>query len=157
MPHTPLRDAFRRPWPSTRRGLCLWLFSLAFILIGGVNYITSPQPETTTASLAFVLQLQPSEFWGWIMVSVGALAAWASYCHFGRDRYGFILLATFCAAWALVYLCGFLFYGAGLRAVSGSVIWVLFSGILSLISGFPNVSLKSPPLLADVEPRSSDG
>lgn len=150
MPHTPLRIALARPWPGTRRGMCLWLFSIAFVIIGGVNYVTTTPPAVTRQSLSFALDIAPAPVWGWLMVVVGAAATWSSYCHFGRDRYGFMLLATFCAGWGLGYLCGFAFYDAGLRAVSGSVIWLLFSAVLMLLAGFPNVTLgKPPPLIHD--------
>lgn len=146
---TPPRVAFRRPWPGTRRGLCLWLFSLAFLVLGGVNYIATDLPPRSEEALSFALEIAPAHTWGWTMVVAGLLAGWSSYCHFGRDRYGFVLLATFCGGWGLGYLCGFLFYDAGMRAVGGSVIWLVFSGLLVVIAGFPNVSLNPPPLMAD--------
>jgi hypothetical protein len=147
--HTPLRIAFRRPWPATRRGRCLWLFSLVFLVIGAINYITTDLPEPSRRALAFALDIAPASVWGWFMVAVGVLSLWSSYCHFGRDRYGFVLLSTFCGTWALGYICGFLFYDAGLRAVAASAIWLLFSGALSLIAGFPNVPMRPPPLVLD--------
>ncbi len=143
---TPFSLAFARPWPGTRRGLCLWLFSLSFITIGALNYIFAEQTEVSREALAFAFEIAPPTFWGVAMLSVGIIAMISSYCHFGRDRYGFVLLSVFCAAWGLVYLCGFLFYHASLRAVSGSITWILFSSILILISGFPNVVLRSPPV-----------
>lgn len=146
-PHTALRVAFSRPWPGTRRGLCLWLFSLAFICIGGINYVFTEPPEITREALTFATEIAPLQFWGCIMISAGAIAFFSSYCHFGRDRYGYTLLATFCGGWALVYWCGWVFFDASLRAVSGSLIWVLFSAILTLLAGFPNVQLRTPPLI----------
>lgn len=136
---TPWRLAFRRPWPGTRRGLILWLFAIAFSVIGYVNYVATPLPASTDESLAFALSIRPASFWGWTMVACGIVASWASYCHHGRDRYGFTLLASFCGAWALGYLCGFLFYDAGLRAVSAAVIWAVFTGLLALVAGFPSL------------------
>lgn len=146
-PHTPLRQAFRRPWPGTRRGLCLWLFSLSFIFLGFINYMITTPPPITQDALSFAFNMAPPLVWGIFMSSSGALAMAFSYCHFGRDRYGYSLLATFCAGWGLVYWCGFLFYDASLRAVAGSVTWFLFSGILTLLAGFPNVALRQPPLV----------
>lgn len=150
--HTPLAIAFRRPWPGTRRGLCLWLFAISFMIIGYANYVGTDLPDPTENSLAFALSVAPAWFWGWCMVTAGTAAVVSAYCHFGRDRYGFTLLATFCGVWALGYLCGFLFYDAGLRAVSGSVIWFLFTGILALIAGFPNVPLNQPVAIRIEEP-----
>lgn len=140
--HTPLRVAFKRPWPMTRRGFCLWLFAIAFLVLGGVNYIATDLPVRSEEALSFALDILPAKAWGWTMVVTGLVAGWSSYCHFGRDRYGFTLLATFCGAWGLGYLCGFFFYGAGLRAVGASVIWLVFSALLVVIAGFPNVSLS---------------
>lgn len=141
-----MAEAFQRPWPTTRRGLCLWLFSLSFIFLGMVNYVITTPPPTSVDALAFVTDIAPIQVWGSIMALAGLIAMGLSYYHYGRDKYGFILLATFCGAWGLVYWCGFFFYGAGLRAVSSSIIWLLFSGILQMIAGFPNVPLKADKL-----------
>lgn len=144
---TPLSLAFRRPWPGTRRGLCLWLFSISFMFLGLVNYVLTEPPPLTREALSFAFDLAPVWFWGLNMFAAGLLAFIFSYCHFGRDRYGFTALSTFCAGWGLVYWCGYWFYDASLRAVSGSVTWFLFSGILALVAGFPNVALRQPPLV----------
>ena len=149
--HTPTRVAFRRPWPGTRRGLALWLFAIAFIALGGVNYICTDLPPTSRQALSFALDISGGStiFWGVVMVVVGAVAAFSSYCHFGRDRYGFVLLSTFCVGWGLVYVCGFLFYGAGLRAFGGASVWLLMGSALACIAGFPNIALNAPPLVRD--------
>lgn len=146
MSGTTLAMAFQRPWPTTRRGLCLWLFSVAFISLGLINYVFStPSPEALKG-LAFVTDFAPLRFWGVVMTACGVLSAAYSYYHFGRDKYGFTLLAVFCNAWGLVYVCGYVAYDAGIRSLGSSVIWLLFSGILQLIAGFPNVPLKSSRL-----------
>lgn len=156
MPYTPARLAYRRPWPGTRRGLCLWFFSVGFVLIGSVNYIGTDLLPPTAKTLAFALSIADAEVWGWVMVVIGLAAMWSSYCHFGRDRFGFTLLATFCAAWGLGFLSGGLFYGAGTRALGYSIIWFLFSAILTLIAGFPNVVLGGNPPPIVVSPESPD-
>lgn len=153
---TPLHIAFARPWPTTRRGLVLWQYALGFIVIGGVNYISTALPEPTRESLAFVLSMFPAPVWGWTMVAVGLLAAYTSYCHLGRDRAGFLLLSTFCGGWAIGYLCGFLFFDAPLRAIGGSVIWWLFCTTLTTTAGFPSVPLHRSDVAAPVC-RPGDG
>lgn len=146
--HTPLKVAFSRPWPSTRRGLCLWLFALTFVSIGMMNYVLAPElPYAQVKSLSFAVDIMPLHYWGYGMVASGLIAALSSYCHFGRDRYGFVILATYAAGWALVYISGFLFYDAGVRALVSSNVWFLFSGVLMAVSGFPNVNLRTPPLI----------
>lgn len=144
--HTPLRVAFARPWPGTRRGFCLWLFAIGFILLGGVNYIGTDIPPTTQAALAFAFTIAPPTAWGIVMVTCGVLAMWSSYCHFGRDRYGFTLLATLSGGWGMGYICGVLFYDAPLRGLGGAVVWFIYSTILATIAGFPNVALRQPPM-----------
>lgn len=139
---TPLPVAFARPWPTTRRGLVLFLFSLATTWLGVVNYIITDLPAVSRESLAFALAFAEPSVWGWAMVAIGALSAWSSFCHLGRDRIGFILLGGFCFAWGIGYMCGFVFFDAGPRALGGSVIWLLFSAILTAVAGFPNVPLS---------------
>ena len=138
---TPLPIAFARPWPTTRRGLVLFLFSLATTWLGVVNYLITDLPAVSRESLAFALTVADASTWGWVMVVIGAISAWSSFCHLGRDRIGFVLLGGFCGVWGIGYLCGFLFYDAGPRALGGSVIWLLFSAILTAVAGFPNVPL----------------
>ena len=140
---TPLHIAFARPWPTTRRGMVLWIFSVGFIFIGGVNYISTDLPAPNRESLAFALTIShgSAPFWGWVMVAVGCTAAYTAYCHLGRDKAGFVLLSTFCGTWATGYLCGWLFFDAPLRALGGSVIWWLFCAALSVTAGFPSVPL----------------
>lgn len=142
--HTPARVAFRRPWPTTRRGLVLFLFALATAWLGGVNYLATNLPPASQESLAFALSITDADTWGWIMIGVGFFSAWSAYCHLGRDRIGFFLLALFTGAWGIGYLCGWLFYDAGLRALGGSVIWLLFSAILTAESGHPSTPLARP-------------
>ena len=138
---TPLNIAFARPWPGTLRGLVLWLFSLAFVALGGINYILTPLPARTEKALSFALSIAPSPAWGALMVTAGLLSALSAYCHFGRDRYGYLILSTFCGAWGAGYIAGFVLFGADLRSLSGSVIWLLFAGVLTAVAGFPNVPL----------------
>ena len=147
---TPLHVAFARPWPTTRRGLVLWFFAVGFIVIGGVNYISTTLPDPTRQSLAFALTIAPAPVWGWTMVTVGLTAAYTSYCHLGRDRVGFVLLATFCGTWALGYLCGWLFFDAPLRALGGSIVWWLFCAALVVTAGFPSVPLHRSDIAAAV-------
>lgn len=156
---TPMRQAFRRPWPSTLRGLVLAQFSIAFLWLGGVNYIATDLPPTSQASLSFALSIAPAGVWGWAMIGCGALALYTSYCHLGRDRLGYVVLSTFCAAWGLGYLCGFLFFDAGLRAVGGSVIWLLFSGILTTCAAIPTITLSGSGEITPIchPPAGDDG
>lgn len=149
---TPLRVAFSRPWPTTRRGLLLWFFSVGFIVIGAVNYIATDLPAPTRESLAFALSIpgMTAPVWGWLMVTIGLLSAYMSYCHLGRDRAGFTLLSTFCGAWGIGYVCGYLFFDAPLRALGGSVIWWLFCAALVTCAGFPSVPLGRSDIAAPV-------
>ena len=139
--HTPARIAFARPWPTTLRGLILWLFSLAFITIGLVNYVLTPLPPLYEQALTFALAIAPTHVWGWTMVGAGVVAGYSSYCHKGRDLYGYVILAVFSTAWASGYLAGLIVFDAALRSLSGAVVWYLFAGILTAVAGVPNTPL----------------
>lgn len=141
---TPMRVAFARPWPTTRRGLVLFLFAVATMWLGVVNYIATTLPPASRESLSFALTIAEPGTWGWVMVGIGGIALWSSFCHLGRDRIGFVLLGGFCGVWGVGYLCGWLFYDAGTRALGGSVIWLLFSGILAVEAGHASTPLNRP-------------
>lgn len=139
---TPPRIAFRRPWPGSVRGLVLWLFSLGLLALGGINYIATPLPLATDQALV-VLRFSPAWVWGVVMVGVACTTGFCSYCHYGRDRWGFIIYTTFCVGWGCMFIAGFLFFDAPLRAVGSSVIWLLFGGGMAAVSALPNTPLRT--------------
>jgi hypothetical protein len=140
--HTPLKLAFRRPWPGTLRGLILWFFGLAFTIVGALNYIGTTIPEPTRTYLSFALNLAPAPVYGCMFVAVGLLSCLSSYCHFDRDRWGYNLAATFSGVWGLVYVCGWLFYDAPARSLAGSVVWLLYAAILTTCARIPKIVFK---------------
>ena len=136
---TPLSVAFARPWPGTLRGLILWLFGVAFIVVGSLNYIGTTIPEPTRTYLAFALDHIPAATIGVGFIVVGAVAMFTAYCHRGRDHYGYLLAAVFSGAWGSVYVCGWLFYDAPTRALGGAVVWLLYSAILTTCARIPRI------------------
>jgi hypothetical protein len=140
--HTPIKIAFRRPWPGTLRGLILWQFGLAFILVGGLNYIGTTIPEPTRTYLAFVLDFRPGWYWGCMFIAAGLFAMVSAYCHFDRDRWGYLLTSVLSATWGMVYVCGWAFYDAPVRALGGSIIWLLYASILTTCARIPKITLS---------------
>lgn len=139
MPHTPLRVAFARPWPGTLRGVILWFFGLAFIILGVLNYIGTNPPPVTRLYLQYPLQLASVTFYGWVFVAVGLASMLSAYCHFDRDRWGYKLLSVWSAVWGFGYVAGWLFSDSPIRAIGSSVIWYLFAAILVLCTRIPNL------------------
>ena len=142
MPHTPLNVAFRRPWPGTLRGFILWLFGIAFVTIGGINYLGTTIPEPTRTYLTFALRIAHPWIYGCLFIAVGAFAMVTAYCHFDRDRWGYSATSVLAAAWGLVYVCGWLFYDASIRAVGGAVAWFLYSAILTTCARIPKLPFE---------------
>lgn len=146
MPHTTLRVAFKRPWPGTLRGFILWQFGLSFMIIGGLNYIGTTPPSITRTYLQYPLRIAEPTFYGWVFILVGLAAAISSYCHFDRDRWGYKALAVWSWLWGVSYVVGWMFSDSPIRAVGGSVLWFLFTGILLVCTRIPNLpfSLGKP-------------
>ncbi len=140
--HTPLRQAFRRPWPGTLRGLILWQFGWAFIILGGINYLATTIPEPNRTYLSFALDFAPARLYGWIFIVAGVLAIVSAYCHFDRDRWGYLLTSVLAGSWATVYVCGWLFYDASPRSIGAGVIWFLFATILTTCARIPKITLR---------------
>lgn len=135
--HTPLRIAFRRPWPGTRRGLKLWLFS---IIIGfkGVGYISGNNSHDTDAALRFVTQWAPLTTWGYLILAVCGFAVVCSYCHHGRDRYGYMALVGFSFAWGACYAVAPLLLDGPTYAWQGTLAWLLIGVLLLFSAGDPD-------------------
>lgn len=127
---TPLGIAFNRPWPTSRRGLNLWLLSL-MMLAKGVGYLRGAVSTSTDEALGLITQRLhiPIEVFGAAMVSVCLFAIFCSYCHHGRDRYGYMALVAFSLAWAAVFAFSALFLGAptsGFQGMWNGTIFALF-------------------------------
>ena len=138
--HTPLRVAFRRPWPGTRRGFKLWLFA---VVIGtrGLLYATDP----ATQSGAFVLPFGVSaQTWGWVVFVVCCVATFSAYCHFGRDRYGYKAMSTLATLWAFMYAYGYVFNEASKAAMQGVLSMLLILVLLIHCAGDPELPLERP-------------
>jgi hypothetical protein len=139
--HTPLKVAFRRPWPGTLRGLILWFFGWAFIIVGGLQYLGTTIPEPTRTYLAFALDHAPAWAYGVMFITVGIVAIVSSYCHFDRDRWGYLISSVLAATWGMVYVCGWAFYDASARALGGCVVWFLYAAILTTCARIPKITL----------------
>lgn len=135
--HTPRRIAFRRPWPRSRRGLKLWLFSI-IISFKGIGYISGKNSGDTDSALQFVTQWQPLSFWGCLILAVCACAMVCSYCHHGRDRYGYMALVGFSSAWAACYAAAPLLLDGPTYAWQGSLSWLLIGFLLLFSAGDPD-------------------
>lgn len=140
--HTPLRIALARPWPTTLRGLVLWLFALGLAVLGGVNYVLTPIPAVTAQGIV-ALRVAPAPFWGSVMLAVAAVCIWSSYCHHGRDRIGFTLYSLTCCMWGLQFVAGYLVEGASARALGSATVWVLFGVGMAAVAGLPNTPLRT--------------
>jgi len=126
--------------PATVRGFILWLFGVAYIILGGIGYIGTDVPEPTRHYLAFALRHAPATFWGWVFVGVGLFACATAYRHLDQDRWGYTAASSWAAAWGMVYVCGWLFYDASPRAIGGSVLWFLFAAVLTTCARLPKVT-----------------
>lgn len=138
--HTPLRIAFRRPWPTTRRGFKLWLFSVV-IGLRGVLYVS--EPGTNSAALQFptLNGFDPlnTQRWGVVIVVACAVAIWSSYRHYGRDRYGYSIMAGLATLWGMFYMLGLVGGAASNAAVQGVLSMFLLVVLLLHCSGDPEM------------------
>ncbi len=132
--HTPIRVAFRRPWPGTRRGLKLWLLAI-IISFKGLGYLrgsTSASTESALRLLTERLQI-PLQACGLLIVVLCFVAAFCSYCHYGRDRYGYMILVGFSGAWAACFAVSPLLLDGPAYAWQGALSWFLI-GLFLLFS-----------------------
>lgn len=134
-PHTPLAVAFDRPWPTTRRGLKLWLFAI-IIGIKGLGYLRGQISPSTDSALRLVTRLHvPLEVCGGLIIATCTFAVVCSYCHHGRDRYGYMALTGFSWSWAGCFAAGALFLDAPSYAWQGALSYFLI-GLFVLVSAY---------------------
>lgn len=129
----------KRLFPHTTRGQILWLFGWAFVITGALNYLATTIPQPTRSYLAVVLNHGPAWAIGVLFISVGILDIVSSYLRFDRDRWGYVGSSTLAATWGMVYVCGWLFYDAPVRALGGSIVWLLYAGILTTCARVPRL------------------
>lgn len=136
MPHTPLRIAFARPWPGTRRGLKLWFLSI-IIGLKGIGYALGSVTAVTQAALQVFTQLLHIPIGAVACAIVGLClgAGWCAYCHHGRDRWGYAALTGFCGVWTIAYATSPVFFGAPVDALQGALSWSAIGVFLLLCSG----------------------
>lgn len=134
---TPLRVAFHRPWPTTRRGFKLWLIAL-ILGMKGIGYLLGTGTASTDLALQLfvksVLRLVPgpldhvlpisTRIVGLCIVGMCAFAAVTAYCHHGRDRWGYNLVAAVAVGWVSVFLTAPL-SGAPWSSVQGALSYAL--------------------------------
>jgi hypothetical protein len=136
---TPLDVAFDKPWPTTSRGLKLWLFAIA-LGIKGVGYLQGNSSHSTESALRlFTERLHvPLTACGAVIVILCAFAVVCSYCHYGRDRYGYMALTGFCAAWAAAFAVSPLFLDGPSFAWQGTITYAMFGVVLLLCASDPD-------------------
>ena len=140
---TPLGAAFRRPWPSTRRGLKLWLFSFVIAMKGFVYTQTPPGTSSDSALRVITENLNvPLAVCGVVIIALCAFAIFCSYSHHGRDRFGFVALVGFSAMWSAAYAVSRFILDAPHAASQGALSWFVIAGLLLVVAGDPE-----PPIV----------
>lgn len=136
--HTPLGIAFRRPWPGTRRGLKLWLLS---VIIGmkGAGYLFSGSTPSNESALRLITERADIglHVCGAIILGPCIFSLFCSYCHYGRDRYGYMALTGFAFAWAAAYAVSPLLLDGPSYAWQGTLSWSLFGVFLLIAASDP--------------------
>ncbi len=150
MKRTPIKVAFRRPLPGTRRGMDLWLLSTV-IGLKGVGYIFSDSPESANRSLVLPVQLldpvtdmmgfDAIRAWGVIIVAITMFSGFCAYCHHGRDQYGFRALLAFASVWIGCYLLSPLLFGQPWYAVQGALSWLVIAVFIYRCARQPSTSV----------------
>ncbi len=139
--HTPWRVAFRRPWPGTRRGLKLWVIAVVL----GLKFLIYAMGDTSRATddalrLVTVEWGVPLQLIGGIGLAACVVAAWCSYCHHGRDLWGYAILTGVAVGWSASFAVAPLFLDGPTLAWNGCLTYLFVTMLLVICAG-------------DVEPR----
>ena len=124
---TPLRIAFARPWPGTIRGRILALCAL-ILSAKGFGYATNPTAQSE-GSMRFLALFAPPVVWSVLIVATCAFAWFCSYCHHGRDRWGYDALTAMSGGLAASFALTVVRSGDSV-AVQGALAWLAIAVLL---------------------------
>lgn len=124
----------RRPWPGTRRGFKLWLLAI-IVAMKGVGYLRGATSSSTELALQLITERLhvPLQACGVLILVVCGFAMFCSYCHHGRDRFGYMALTGFCFSWAACFAVAPLFLDGPGYALQGTLSYLLI-GLFLLFS-----------------------
>jgi hypothetical protein len=126
----------RHPWPSTHRGLKLWVLSI-IIGVKGIGYARGQTTASTESALRLITERLnvPLTVFGIFMVGLCVFAGVVAYSRRGRDVWGYSVLAGFAFGWAGCYAAGALLLGAPGYAWQGAINALMFGGFILLCAG----------------------
>jgi hypothetical protein len=125
-----------RPWPHADRGFVLWLFAIAFLLVGLFGYVLTEPTDTQRHTLVIPFHYLhiSATAWGVLFIACGTVAGSLAYSR-NLDRYGYNTLTTLSAFWCLCYATG-VPLGGSLRGIGGTAVWGLFALMLYRLAGY---------------------
>jgi hypothetical protein len=123
------------------RGACLLFFAFLDLIYGTILICDDPSPRTALAYLAN--HWPPLDVWGviWIGIGISCLA----HAFVAQDSLGFVGAMALKFAWGAAHFWAFV--DGAPRALAGTVIWIMATGLVFIISTWP----EPPQLKVDAE------
>lgn len=130
----------------SRRSLVLVLVGLLFILTG-IGWFTLGYPVLLAEAyppLAAHMAIMGLYKWAAVFIGSGAIAVWCGAAR--KWTLGYVVLMAVSSWWSLLYFVSFAMNGEWRAVTQGSIAWLLVTGFLATISGWPD-HLKSKKIL----------
>lgn len=126
-----------RPWQ--RHSLVLTVGGLVYILLGFSFFSLDPQyTERRERALTIALRMAPLKVWALCFVAAGTLAFVSSRWPAFSSSWGYAVLTGLSAAWASMYMLGYILADAPSSNITYGLVWGLMAFHWWAISGLVN-------------------
>lgn len=122
----------------SRRSLVLVLVGLLFILTG-IGWLTLGYPVAIAQAyppLAAHMAVMGLYKWAAVFIGTGSFAVWCGAAR--KWTPGYVALMAVSSWWSLLYFVSFAMNGEWRAVTQGSVAWLLVTGFLATIAGWPD-------------------
>lgn len=124
-----------RPRLNGSRGEFLLSFGVIYLIIG-LNYTLGTQPPNLVQAMAWMPDWSSLQICGLAWSISGLIACVFAFAPIPADRFGFMALAGWSAAWSIAYLVSGVFGYE--RGFAGALVFVVLTRAVMLVAGMTN-------------------
>lgn len=126
------------------------LLVAGFVFIGiGIAYVNTVPTPSRVEALQIALSWWSFRTWGYHFIVAGVITIISSRWPPVSKTWGYAILSSLSAAWAMFYLLGVLIKGSPVNNLAGFLTWGLISFMWWAISGLVNPDDPAAPIMVE--------